>query len=183
MINKTYFDKSAIEDILFTINKYGSIQLHSFFNEEFYSNILIKISKIKLKKFYNPCLFFYRAIDFSDSEITSMFNNFVRILFGRKLILKSAKLFCFSHKDYSLLNDKINEIDGLKVIVELTDKWNNLSNGYNSFVQRNQEVLRVNSVRNSVTILRTSKNMKSFVKYVNHLALNDKRIFLEFVYV
>ena len=183
MLNKNYIIQSTLDQVLNTVNKYGSIQLHSFFDEKFYSNILIKISKIKLKKFYNPSLFSYKSVDFNDSEIINIFNNFVIDLFGKKLILKSAKLFCFEYCDYFLLNDKINEIKGLKVILELTDKWNNLSNGYNSFVQENQEVLRVNSVRNSVTILKTSKDMKSFFKYINHLALKDKRMFLEFFYV
>ncbi|MBS3152787.1 hypothetical protein J4230_05250 [Candidatus Woesearchaeota archaeon] len=97
--------------------------------------------------------------------------------------LKSSRLFCFCHGNYGLLNDSLKENCNVKVIVEFTKTWNYDANGYSSFVQNGEEILRINPVRNAVTIIKVNKNTKSFVKYINHLAGKNKRYFVELDYI
>lgn len=178
MINKVYIKEQTIEKIKKVLKKEGCIQLQNFFREKYYKVLYNK--NIKLKKVYIPNLCSYSFSEFKDKKFLKQISNFLSNFY--RLKLKGSKILYFKHEDYTLLNDKTNEEEGITIIIELTNNWNNEYGGYTLFTKNNKEVLRINPIKNSLTIIKTNKEMKSFVKYVNHKAKNNKRIFVELKY-
>ncbi|HLC58639.1 MAG TPA: hypothetical protein VJI68_02155 [Candidatus Nanoarchaeia archaeon] len=167
MINKIYNNKDTINQIKLVLEKEGNIQLQNFLID------LPKI-KVKLKEVYIPQLHKYR---FNNFKINKEIKEFIEKIINKKLI--SSKVYEFKHTDYTLINDNIKEKEGYKIILDLTKNWNEEANGYTSFIKNNEEVFRINPAYNSLTIIKTNKNMKSFVKYVNNKAKDNKRFFIE----
>lgn len=183
MINPVYFEEDSINKIKEIFDRDGSIQLQNFFDREYLNKLINKIKNVKLKIEYDPMLHSYNYSEFEDKELINELNKILsKINIKLSLSLSSSRLFCFGHRDYSLLSDKINEEEGIKIIIELTKDWNHEANGYTSFVMDNKELVRINSIGNSVSIIKTDNNIKSFVKYINHYALNKKRYFIELKY-
>jgi len=182
MINKVYAQKISLEQIKKVLDNKNSIQLQCFFEEEYFNKLKDRINKIILKKEFIPQLYSYSSADFKDKDIISTINNLISYLFNKSSKLSSSRIFSFQHRDYTLLSDSIRQDDGVKVIIELTDNWNDEANGYTSFVKDKKEVARINVINNSVSIIRTNNDMRSFVKYVNYKSKDKKRIFIELTY-
>ena len=174
MINKEYTKKTVIAKIKKEFDKEGSIQLQDFMK--------IDISGIKFVRSYGPSLHSYSFSEFNDKEVIEAISNFLVGIINEKISFRSAKIFIFKRGDYTLMNDNMNESNGIKVIFELTHKWNNEANGYTSFIKDNSEILRILPMKESLTIIKTDNKMKSFVKYVNYKAGINRRCFIEFIY-
>ena len=165
MINKTYKNKQVQEKIIEIIIKEGSIQLQDFLTK--------KLKIPKLKKEYIPQLYSYKTNKY---KLSKEIKGFLETITNKKV--KSTKIFQFKHKDYTIINDKLKEKEGYKIILELTEKWNQESGGYTSIIENNKETLRINPIYNSLTIIKTNEKTKSFIKYINNKA-NNKRKFIE----
>ncbi|MBS3167581.1 hypothetical protein J4216_00450 [Candidatus Woesearchaeota archaeon] len=170
MINNIYKDKKIIEQIKEILKKQGSIQLKEFLKEP------PKINS-KLKEEYVPQSHSYK---FTDYEMNKEIIKFVEIITNKKL--RSSKLFELKHKDYKLLSDKQKEREGYKIIIELTKSWKEEFGGFTSIIENNQENLRIIPEENTLSIIRTNKEQKSFIKYINNKAKNQKRIFIELIF-
>ena len=173
MINKIYNNNQTVEKIREILDPGKSIQLQNILELESFKKL--KLEKVKLKKEYKPELHSYCSKEYSNKEL----NEFLIKLLNKDI--KSSELFIFRHRDYTLLNDNLNEKEGFKAILELTENWNNEANGYTSFIKDNKEIFRIIPITNSLTIIKTDKQMKSFIKYINNKAKNNNRHFLEVV--
>ncbi len=173
MINKIYFNKQTRIKIKEILELESSIQLQEFLENASYKILLENIKKLELEKNYKPELYSNSSIKYNIKDL----NNFLEELMGKRV--RSSRLFCFKHKDYTIINDNINEEEGFTIILELTEKWNKKYGGYTSFVKNNEEIFRLNPKKNSLTIIKTNIEMKSFVKYINNKAKNKKRYFLK----
>ncbi len=182
MINKYYLNLEIINKIVGVINKEGKVQLQKFLSDIYYKELLCNIKNLKLKKKYKPELYKYDCFNIKDKKLILLIEYFLFEIFKKKVKFHNAQLFLFKHNNYTLLNDNINETNGINVILELTEKWNKKYGGYTSFIKNNQEILRINPVKNSLNIIITDDKMKSFVKYVNHKTKDRKRIFIELSY-
>lgn len=171
MINKEYSKKTVIDKIQKTFDKEGSIQLFDF--------IELEIPAVNLVKSYIPYKYCFRSAEFSDKNVIEAIKEFLGKLVGKELILQSSIIFNFKIKDYTLMSDEVTEDKGIKAIFEFTNNWKEEFGGYTSFVKNNKEVFRINPVKNSLTIIKTGKTMRSFVKYINHKAENNRRVFIE----
>lgn len=97
----------------------------------------------------------------------------------KKVRLRSIVCRCYAHRDYTLLHDKNKELPGFDVLLDLTPRWDGRACGHHSYVHNGNELVRVDSAFNTLTIVRRPKNVLTFVKYANHHAGKDKRFVLE----
>ena len=183
MINKDYLKYDALGSITDVLNKIGSVQLRSFMDEKSFKKIVKEASKIRMKRLYFPLKESYLFAKFNNGGLLKELEAFFSLLVGKRLKVKSSYLISFKHKDYFLLNDIKKESNGFKAIFELTERWDDKSGGYACFLKNGKEFVRIFPIKNSLTIVKTSKDMQSFVKYVNHNAGKRKRIFVEMTLV
>src|SRR3989344_453294 len=176
MFNQQYKDKEVLIQIQEVLNETGSIQLQDILDSKFYLELLSKISKLNLKKEYTPESHSYYSTKFTDKYVINTINQFISELFTRKPELKSATFYKFKHQDYTLLQDDISEKKGVTAILELTKEWNLQADGYTTFFGDNAEISRISPIPNSLAIILTNKNMKSFVKFINHYINANERI-------
>lgn len=179
MLNQQYKDKEVLIPIQEVLNETGSIQLQGILDSKPYLELLNKMSKFNLKKEYSPESHSYHSSKFTDKDVINLISKFISELFTRKPELKSATLYKFKHRDYTLLQDDISEKKGVTVILELTKEWDLQADGYTTFFEDNAEISRINPIPNSLAIILTNKNMKSFIKYINHYSKTNERIFIE----
>ncbi|QQG38961.1 MAG: hypothetical protein HYS32_00660 [Candidatus Woesearchaeota archaeon] len=181
MINKVY--SKNLNKVKQHFEKEGSVQLQNFFDDNYFNELIDKIKKVELNKIFDSLNYSYSSAGFNDKELINGISGFLSKLLGKKVNFNFSKIFCFKHKDYTLLNDEISEEKGFKVILELTENWSDEFGGYISFVKDEEEVFRVDTIDNSFTLIKTNDKMKSFVKYINNKAGNNLRLFLELFFV
>lgn len=179
MINNFY--NKHIDEVRKVFDKKTFVQFHGFLDNKDYNKIFSDINKVKSIKKYDPMLFSYNLIIYNNKDLVKEVNNFVYNLLRKNLKLISFKTFCLERGDYVILNDKINEKKGIKLIIELTKNWNEQNCGYISFVKNNSELVKIKTLGNCATIIKTDENMRSFIKYINHNVKN-KKIFMEFIW-
>ena len=182
MINNYYSNKEVINEISKVILKEGKVELQKLLEEWYYKQLLEDIKILKLKKKYIPQFYRYEYSTFKDKKLILLMEYFLFKIFKKDIKFYEARLLLFKHKDYVLLNDQINERNGIKLILDLTKGWNEESGGYTLFVKDNKEMLKIKPNNNTLTIIITDNKMKSFVKYINHKAQDKKRIFIELNY-
>ncbi len=176
MINKMYNESSVREDIKLTLKQQGAITLIDFLDEETIKELREKV--FPWKKQYNPLRYSFKEGDFKVSEITEEVIEFIEELIKKKVKVGSVKVCLFENKDYTLLTDNSFEEEGFTLILELNEYWRKDWGGFTSFIKENEEIQRMYPIPNSLSVIQTSKAMKSFVKYINHHA-TSKRIFIE----
>lgn len=181
-LNKTYLEKKAQENIRKLFNQEGSIQLRAFFGHQSYLRLLDTIKRKKFKRFYKSNLYAYHAVSIHEKESADLLAYFFYSLFKKKPTLVSARAYSFQHGDYTLLHDATAETPGILFLIELTPHWESTYGGYHSFIQKNKELLRIYPVGNTLTLIRTQKDTRSFIKYINHTARPHKRSFILYRY-
>ncbi|MEK6839336.1 MAG: hypothetical protein AABX72_00170 [Nanoarchaeota archaeon] len=182
MITKEYMDPQIVEDLKQVFQKEGSVQLRNFLDKTWYTKMLDRVKRLRYEHVCEPLYHSYHSTIFSDKRFLLPLHTFACTLMGVSFQPREAYAFSFHHKDYTLLHDEMQEEDGTLVIFDLTPWWNQEAGGFISFIQDNQEALRVLSAQNTFTMIRTTPEMKRFIKYVNVLADKNKRYFLELRY-
>ncbi len=182
MITKEYLHSDVVADLQQVFRREGSLQLHHFLQKEWYVKLLGRVKRLRYEHVYDPLYHSYYTTLFSDKRFLTPLHNFVCNLLGSSFQLREAYAFSFHHKDYTLLHDELQGEDGILVMLDLTSWWNQEAGGFTSFIQQNQELLRVLPAQNTFTMIRTSPEMKRFVKYVNVMADKQRRYFLELRY-
>ena len=157
MINSQYLSSEVLNNITSYLKKSSSIQLQEILTQEIYQKLLNNLSKLKLKREYIPNSHSYSSLEFKDNELISLLTEFISKLLNKKVKLISSKLYSFAHKDYTLLQDDISEEKGITAILELTPDWNLESNGYTSFMIKDEELIRINPSHNTLSIIKTTK--------------------------
>ncbi len=178
MINETYKDKEILKPIKEILGEQGSIQLQEFLTIEGCESLKNK----EFKRKYKPEEYSFKSISLKNKKLKEEIKRLLKDLELKELKLISSNFFQFGHKDYTLLNDKKNEKEGITLFIELTKNWKEESRGYTSFIENNTEVLRIIPKENSVTIIKTNEKMKSFIKYINNQTEENKREFIELKY-
>ena len=96
----------------------------------------------------------------------------------KKVRCRIVGVCILAHGDYSLLHDKLKEPPGYDVILELTPRWDARACGHHSYVTDGKELVRVVPGANTLTIVHRPAGVRRFIKYVNHHAGKDRRLFL-----
>ncbi len=179
MINKYYLDNNVKEQIGTVLEKDKITQLHDFFDEKYYKSLATKVRKLDFKRVYNPELCSYSYSFFEDDKFFETMNKFLSSFSDLKL--KSAKAFSLKHKDYLMINDLVTEESGIKIIIELTNDWKEEFGGFDIFFIGDDNLFYY-PIRNSISIVVTFDDMKRCIKYINNLAKNKSRYFIELEY-
>ena len=174
LITKKYIDKETLKSAALHFMQSRQIQLPDFLNNA----ALLKTKTTRMTKHSVP-----DKSSYSSAQLPSSLNFFTseefRVLISfitqQQLQIKNASIKMFEHHDYTLLYDDLLQ-EGTLVIFELTSEWQEDWGGYTSFVN-DGEAFRIVPHKNALFIV-DHKNLKHFVKYVNHHA-KGKRIFVE----
>jgi len=186
MINKEYLRKENLDRIkeIFRANKtFPSVTLRDFIDEKAFLKMKNNLARMKFKDNYNPLFFSYKRCesgrivkDFFNSEVIS----FIEEIIGMR-IKKPAPdkfmIFSFGWKDYTVLNDKTAEKDGVDLIFDFTDGWDERFGGAVVYSNGKDDFLRISSMENTLSIVER-KNSQRFVQYVNHYAEGRSKLFI-----
>lgn len=183
-INKEYLKKENFELIkkTFDSNRPNSIQLREILSKKLYNSILPQLKKIKWELKEEKTDYFRYSIGELPEDLLKLlradfFKEFISSLTGIKFNGLKLRFFRFSSGDYTLLHDKLKPKEGVVLILDLTRDWDVKWGGQNIFLNEDNELLRINPLSNSLTLIKRDNQVKDFVKYVNHFAKTD-RIFV-----
>lgn len=187
MINKAYFEKELQKEMqdFFTENVF--LQLHSFLDKE---SISFKDALNKSKYFerkYSPLLesksilnlkeeFSIDILRFVEYFKSKEFIRFLEDIIDFSLQIKEFSVVCYGHKDFVLLNDiSTQDDDCIEVIFDLSDEWNEAYGGTQTYTTKEEELLHLEPLFNSLTILYKPEDVMKYLKYINSRA-KDKKI-------
>lgn len=183
-VNDYYFDETVLKEArsVFLNNKPKSIQLRKFLKPEFYRKIKRSLGRIGWKENVLFDLYNYRTAK-APKELaaflkSSDFLKFVSIVANKSVKKIRFEVAAFGKADYTLANHALFGKKGAAFLLDFTENWNPNADGYVAFVKNNNELLRIGPFENTLSLVSLEKNTDAFVKYINHLAGNKKRIFV-----
>jgi len=188
-LNAKYLDRFTLGTVrqIFNRNAPKSIQLREIFNNKSYHALQKELRTLQWAERTTPDMFSYRAADVPKELLSFVsspeFRYFVSHVTNSKLKKVYLELCAFGQQNYTLLHDKILQPEGIFFQFEFTKSWNSEWGGYTSFVKGENELLRINPMPNTLTLVAQDQHTRSFVKYVNHLAEKNKRLFVRGVFV
>jgi len=177
---ETNYDKTMLQQARNFFITNNQIHMANFLTEDSYLELKKNISQKSLKKDYKADEK-SRNIGSIDSEIGDKLIILIEKIINEKIKKFSAKIGSYEHRDYKLLKDgqekRSNEIF---FCIDLTSEWDNKFGGEDHiFIDENELIFSV--IPNSFLVINNMN--KHYVKYINCLAKNKKRvvIFGEFV--
>lgn len=182
MIHHLYENEGILDQIREVLHTEHSVQLHHFLQQETYQRLLSSVHRFRFTRTYTPLVHSFSSTPFRDRRCISAVNTLVQALLQHRHTLASSVLFCFSHRDYTLLHDASQEERGILALFELTPTWQDTYGGYTSFWAGGRETLRLTPLPNSLTLVSTDQNVKRFVKYINHTSLPSQRYVAELTF-
>ena len=163
-INSEY-DEEKLNEAKISFKLSGNLRLPSFLS----SKGLEHFKHLKFKRVYIPGK---SSFSIAKAPAIKEADFILKKLTGRKFIFSVLK---FEHGDYTVLYDDLKLSKGVAVVLDLVnfdESWG----GFTSFMKDAEELFRVVSKQNTLTIINQS-GLRSFTKYVNHHARHP-RIFL-----
>jgi len=188
IVHQQYALKNVLYAAATHFERGKSIQLQQFLRPEVFAQASRELLNANVRELYIPD----RCRVHSPKKISADVSGLVRwlrskeaaelvsLIVDKQVRCKVIGIFIMTHGDYTVLHDQNQELFGYDVILDLTPDWDNRACGYHSYVDGNgAELVRVAPAMNALTIVKRDKNAMKFLKYVNHHAGNDKRIFLQ----
>ncbi len=182
MINKEYFDENAMQVTHKLFSAERSVQLKNILNQKDYLSLLESAKRSYTNHIIEPLLYSYRSTSFTNKKVIRSIQEITEKVTQKSLSLQHATLFRFQHRDYTLLYDDMKEDIGVLAILELTPHWKEEFGGATFFMKKSEEFLRVIPSQNTLTIAEMTKDLRKFVKYINHTATNRKRYVIELLF-
>ncbi len=182
MLNPTYTNPDSIRHMRAVFHQEKIIQLHKFLQPQAYKNFQDHLKKIPYTKIYNPAFSSYHTAPFPSSSFLTTLTPFFQDLAGTSLTLDNARILRFRQKDYTLLHDTLHEKKGITALLDFTSAWNPRFGGYHIYVQEQRELFHITPHPNTLTFLTTTAAMRSYIKYINHLARTRTHLFLHITY-
>ncbi len=104
----------------------------------------------------------------------------ISFIVKRPVRFKESCVCVYQHSDYTVRHDQNRELPGYDILLDLTPRWTDRACGHHSYVDsKGNEIVRIPSLFNSLSIVHRPNKVQAFVKYVNHHAGREKRIVLE----
>ena len=179
MLNKTYLQKQSKEIIKKTFQKEGVVTLFEFFDETTLSTLQKECLKTKHTKEKDPLTHSYSKTTIKHKQLNSSeLQKFLSSILKKRINNLSFHLLQFQHKDYIILHDKHKEKSGADVIIDMTSHWHESWGGVVIYTNKNNNYTQLSYAPNSITLIKKEKDTQKFVKYVNNLAGNRKRVLL-----
>ncbi|MDP3733706.1 MAG: hypothetical protein Q8R37_00610 [Nanoarchaeota archaeon] len=172
-INQLYLNNSRQITTSFSEDFPGAI-LFDFFDESYFrrwQRTLHSVNYTKEKKHLTHS--YAKAV--TTLPDTLELRKFIVAITRKKMKRLSAEIIQFGWKDYTILNDTVNEKHHYDFIIDLDDFWDERSGGTIFYSDGTGNYVHIPARRNTITIVKRTKNLRQFVKYVNHRAGRKKR--------
>lgn len=162
-VNPVYLKEKVMYAIRAELEKKGCVQLREFLTPRAYHRAM---KKVLLRHQFVPDKYSFQE------------GKGILLLSVLSLIISTnVKMYLrvFKHRDYLLLHDDQNTSKSYDILLDLQnmdESWG----GWSSYVRDSVEVVRIFPIANALTIVRREAGTRSFVKYVNHHALNPRRM-------
>lgn len=172
-INQLYINNSEQIVKSFSEDFPGAI-LFDFLEESYFKQLLKKVKTLTFRKEKNILTNSYRM------AVTSLLNtpevrNFIFAVTKKRIQKVAAEVLYFGWKDYTILNDAVHEKQKYDLILDLDDFWDENAGGIVFYSDGMGNFVKIPPRRNTLTIVKRTKNLRQFVKYVNHHAGRKKR--------
>ncbi len=184
MINKGYLSTEIVEKLsqeFYKNNALPSVTLMEFFERKEFDRMISEISAINFKVCRRRMEFSYKKSVLPESIKKVISNEFLKAyissIIGKKIKKIEGEIRVFGWKDYTLINDKTIEKPSVELIIDFSVKMRNDCGGGIIYVDGTGEYSEILSSHNSITLLNRKKGIQKFVKYVNHLAGKDNKIY------
>jgi len=128
----------------------------------------------KWKRTFHPLTESYHTAKVPQVIYSKKFANMLSAIIGVKIKIEDAKTFKFFKGDYTLLADSTKHHNTPAFILNINkpmekSAWKEEFGGYTSFLQKNEEAVRVIPQYNKLFII-DARGIRSFTKYINHRA-------------
>lgn len=175
MINPSYAGQE--KKIRAVLRKEGITILRNIFDAATYRQVQDQASAASLEKDVSPLTHSYSR---QERDIPQEVFQFLKSILPKKSYPHSSTLISLTWKDYTILHD--NPIDakepaGVDIILDLTEGWREEWGGIVTY-DDGRTTLKIPPQGNSLTLLRRTKKMQRYIKYVNHHASGKRRRFI-----
>ncbi len=181
MRNPIYSDPAAIRKIramFYQRKDFPSIQLGKFFEEGLYRRIISEIKKSIFSEKKHVIEYRYHEAPLSPlakkaaREISEFLSSFLN-----KKVKLSLRLYSFTWKEYTLLNDGGKERGKYDIIFDCTESWDEKAGGSIIYVDGTGDFSRIPPQKSALFIAERKKSRK-FMQYINHYGKGKKRFLL-----
>ena len=170
-LNPVYRNMKTLQQIknMFQKKAPKSVQLQEIWKKEKYKALKTEAEIAAYTDEYEPERYSMSKAEMGEELqriwLSEEFQALITFITGKKST-GEATLEMFQHQDYTLLSDEA-EPSYVDVCFWMAPYWEQAWGGYTSYVQENEEILRIHPIPNSLTFVHVQQGMKKFVKYVN----------------
>lgn len=148
--------------------------LFDFFDETYFRQLQQKLNSLNYITEKNHLSHSYtKAVTFLLN--TPELRNFIFTITHKRIKKLSGDVLRFGWKDYTILNDTVHEKQNYDLILDLNNFWKDHAGGTVFYSDGTGNYVTIPARRNTMTIVKRKKNLRQFVKYVNHRAGRKKR--------
>lgn len=177
---------AQVEKTFYSHKDIKSIQLGQFLIREKAERIQKALEKSKWAHAYVPHMYSYTVAtnesafkDFFALLNTSGFKTLIGTMIKRQIKIVKPHAVSFSHKDYTLLHDGIDEIEHVLCTFDFSSEWPENAGGQMVFRHPEAEAMIFPPTFNALNIVAIEKEVHSFVKYINCHAAKKKMFLIE----
>lgn len=172
-INPLYLNNSEQIVKSFSEDFPGAI-LFDFLEESYFKQLQKKIRSLTFRKEKKLLTHSYHQ------AVTSFLNtpeirNFIFAVTKKRVKKIVATVLYLGWKDYTILNDTVHEKQNYDFILDLDYLWDEHAGGLVFYSDGRGNFVKIPPRRNTLTVVKRKKNLRQFVKYVNHHAGRKKR--------
>lgn len=173
LITTLYTYPAIVENARLAFKRNGFIMFNDFFTKEEYAKVFSLLKRKRFEHIDEPAKCSFAEVE-SFPELEGMFKSdkfidFLRGVSGKKKVEVDISVKRFTHKDFTLLHDDDESETGLKFFFIFADSWEENAGGKTIFMTK-KEPLLFPVVGDCLAIVDVKKDMRDFVKYVNHFS-------------
>ncbi|MBI3033396.1 hypothetical protein HYY69_08035 [Candidatus Woesearchaeota archaeon] len=155
-----------------------AVQLEDFFQPNIYKLLKKQITSLKYTLNYQPLQHHYKVAA-PNNIMTNIFEHkeflsIVRAITGCAIKQSSSLAFQLSWKDYEILHDNKAEEQGIELVFDATDAWNEAAGGAIIYKSAASSI-SIPSKPNAITIIKKTKQITRCIQYINHNSINNKK--------
>lgn len=184
-VNSLYLHNSVKEQIKSSFSKSKVALLGDFLNNSYLEELRKEVGRYKFHEVFAPHQFSYSLADMNENIFLSNdFIELIRYLTGAKKTKGSIVVRMFGKGNFTLLHDNLEKNERLVFFYTLSTKdWKSEWGGQRIFTFGDErEPLIFEPKDNSLAIIKASKGMMEFTKYVKHWAGDNKLARIEGVF-
>jgi hypothetical protein len=183
MVNLQYLNEGTIIQVrqAFRANKdLPSITLQKFFSDIGYQKLSKAVSKSAFRKNVDKMHYSYGVAKLPN-ELKATLNDptvkkYLSVLLDKDIKKIGGTLCEFGWKDYTLLHDEKVEKQGIDIIIDFTEEWDENAGGKIVYVDGTWDSRNIPSSPNTLSLTIRKEGVSKFIQYCNHYARKNKRV-------